>query len=250
MKRILTIASLVAVFILLITTVAFAQGKANIRGEVTSVNADGTITVTLADSSSVIVHPAAGETFDLSMLHTMVHVKGDHNTDGSIQADWVKPADADDDGDDDDDDDDGNGQGKGKGLDKNKNKGGDDDDDDGGKETSAYCAGDKDKDHPFAEGVAETYGVSKDDVMFYFCQGYGFGQIMLAIQTGQMDGVTSSVGDMLAARKSGMGWGQIWKDMGIVGNKDHGKSPPGLLKKPDKTTGPPEGKGWKKEDGD
>ena len=149
--------------------------------------------------------------------------------------------------DDDDDDDDGEGQGKGKGQEKG-NKG--DDDDDGGKVTSAYCGGDKDKAHPFAAGVAETYGVSEDDVMGYFCQGYGFGQIMLAIQTQKMEGVSSSVAAMLAARESGLGWGQIWKDIGIVGNKDHGKSPPGLLKKPDKTTGPPEGKGWKKEDGD
>jgi hypothetical protein len=248
MKRILTIASLVAVLILLSATVAFAQGKANIKGVVTSVNTDGTITVTLSDGSSITVHPPAGETYDASLVGTMVHVKGDHNTDGSIQADWVKPADADDDADDDDDD--GNPQGKGKGLDKNKNKGDDDDDDDGGKETSAYCGGDKDNAHPFAAGVAETYGVSEDEVMGFFCQGYGFGQIMLAIQTQKMEGVSSSVGAMLAARKDGMGWGQIWKDMGIVGNKDHGKSPPGLLKKPDKTTGPPEGKGWKKEDGD
>jgi hypothetical protein len=245
MKKILTIASLVVALVLLSATVAFAQGKANIQGEVTSVNGDGTITVTLADNSSVVVHPAAGETFDASMLNTMVHVKGDHNTDGSIQADWVKPAGA---ADDDDDDGNGNGKGKGKGQEKNKNKG--DDDGNGGKETSAYCSGDKDKDHPFAAGVAETYGVSEDEVMGYFCQGYGFGQIMLAIQTQKMEGVSSSVAAMLAARKDGLGWGQIWKDMGIVGNKDHGKSPPGLLKKPDKTTGPPEDKGWKKEDGD
>jgi hypothetical protein len=250
MKRILTITSLALALVLFSATVAFAQGKANVQGEVTSVNADGSITVQLQDGSSVTVYPPAGETFDPNLFGTMVHVKGDYNADDSIiQADWVKPADADDDADDDDDDDDGNSQGKGKGLDKNKNKG-DDDDDDGGKATSAYCGGDKDKAHPFAAGVAETYGVSEDEVMGYFCQGFGFGQIMLAIQTQKMEGVTSSVGAMLAARESGLGWGQIWADMGIIGNKDHAKSPPGLLKKPDKTTGPPEGKGWKKEDGD
>ena len=245
MKRILTITSLVAVLVLLTVTAAFAQGKANVQGEVMSLNADGSITVLVKDGSSVTVYPPAGETFDPSLVGTMVHVKGDHNTDGSIQADWVKPAGADDDA---DDDDDGAGQGKGKGQEKG-NKG-DDDDDDGGKETSAYCGGDKDNAHPFAAGVAGTYGVSEDEVMGYFCQGFGFGQIMLAIQTGQMDGITASVSVMLAARESGLGWGQIWKDMGIIGNQDHAKSPPGLLKKPDKTTGPPEGKGWKKEDGD
>jgi hypothetical protein len=154
----------------------------------------------------------------------------------------------DDDDPDDDDDGEGQGKGKGKGQDKNKNKKGGDGD--GGKAASAYCSGEKDKEHPFAAGIAETYDADLEEVMGYFCQGFGFGQIMLALQTGKMENVDASVADMLAARESGQGWGQIWKDMDLIGNKDHGKSPPGQLKKPDKGKGPPEGKGWKKDEGD
>jgi hypothetical protein len=239
MKKILKITSLVLLVTILSTTVAFAQqGKANFNGEVIQVNADGTLNVQLQDGTIVTVHPAAGETFDPSLVGTMVHVKGTYNTDGSVQADWVKAVGSD------DDDDDGDGQGKGKGQEKNKAEG------EGSKENSAYCSGDKDSDHPFAASIADTYGVDVSEVTAYFCQGYGFGQIMLALQTGQMEGATNSVADMLAARESGMGWGQIWKEMGLIGNADHGKSPPGLLKKVDKTTGPPEGKGWKKDEGE
>jgi hypothetical protein len=238
MKKILKITSLVLLVTILSATVAFAQqGKANFNGEVTQVNGDGTLTIELNDGSTVTVHPAAGETFDSSLVGTMVHVKGTYNTDGSVQADWVKAVES-------DDDDDGDGKGVGKGQDKNKGEG------EGSKNTSAYCSGDKEGDHPFAASIADTYGVDVSEVTGFFCQGYGFGQIMLALQTGQMEGATGSVEDMLAARESGMGWGQIWKEMGLIGNADHGKSPPGLLKKTDKTTGPPEGKGWKKDEGE
>jgi hypothetical protein len=235
MKKIFTISILVILLTLLSTTVAFAQQeKANFNGEVTQVNADGSLTVLLNDGSSVIVYPTAGESFDASLVGTTVHVKGTYNTDGSVQADWVKPVGSDSDEDEDEQDKDTTNEGAGE----------------GGKETSAYCSGDKENDHPFAASIADTYGVSVSEVMGYFCQGFGFGQIMLALQTGQMEGVTDSVSDMLASRKSGMGWGQIWKGMGLIGNADHGNSPPGLLKKPDKTNGPPEGKGWNKDEGE
>lgn len=249
MKKNITIASLVILVTLLTATVAFAQQeKANLNGEVTSFNGDGTLTVQLKDGSSVIVHPAPGETFDAGMVGSSVHVKGAYNGDGSVQADWVKSVGADT-GDDDEGEDNSNAQGKGKGLEKNKTEG-DEGEGEGGKVSSAYCSGDKEGDHPFAANIANTYGVSVDEVMGYYCQGVGFGQIMLALQTGKMEGATSSVGDMLAARESGLGWGQIWQEMGIVSNADHDKSPPGLLKKTDKTNGPPDGQGWKKDEGE
>jgi hypothetical protein len=66
------------------------KAKANIKGEVTLVNGDGTITVQLKNGSSVEVFPAAGETFDESMAGKSVQVQGTYNEDGSVQADWVK----------------------------------------------------------------------------------------------------------------------------------------------------------------
>jgi hypothetical protein len=104
--------------------------------------------------------------------------------------------------------------------------------------SSAYCGEKKEKNHPVAEGIAETYGASTEEVMGYFCEGYSFGAIMLALQTSGGD-----VGGMLAKRKAGQGWGQIWKEMGLIGSEKEGHSPPGLLKKPDKETGKPEDTG-------
>jgi len=98
-----------------------------------------------------------------------------------------------------------------------------------GKSSSSYCSGEKENDHPFAAAISETYGTSTSDIMGYFCNGFGFGEIMLALQTHQMN--NEEVSSMLALRKSDQGWGQIWQDMGIIGNQDKAKSPPGQLKK-------------------
>lgn len=65
--------------------------------------------------------------------------------------------------------------------------------------------GNKDSDHPIATSIAITYNISTSKVTGYFCWGYGFGQIILALQTGQMNGVTSSISDMPVARESGIG---------------------------------------------
>jgi hypothetical protein len=108
-------------------------------------------------------------------------------------------------------------------LDKENNEG-DEGEGESSKEMSAYCSEDKDNDHPFAASIAETYRVSVSEVTGYYCQGYGFGQIMLALQTEQMEGVTDSVSDIIAAHESVMGWGQIWQDMGFIGTADQGKS--------------------------
>ena len=100
---------------------------------------------------------------------------------------------------------------------------------------SAYCAEDKkDSPHPLAVKIAERYGVSEEMVMTYYCQGYSIGQIMLAIKTSQMEGVDASPEEILGSLESGVAWGQIWKEMGLIGWEKNGNSPPGQLKKPDK----------------
>lgn len=100
---------------------------------------------------------------------------------------------------------------------------------------SAYCAEDKkDTPHPLAVKIAERYGFSEELVMTSYCQGYSIGQIMLAIKTSQMDGVDASPEEILGSLESGIAWGQVWKDMGLIGWEKNGNSPPGQLKKPDK----------------
>ena len=67
--------------------------------------------------------------------------------------------------------------------------------------------------------------------MSYICEGQGFGGVMLALQTQQAGSEGSeSAGDFLNKRKEGKGWGQIWKDSGLVGNDKADTPPPGLLK--------------------
>lgn len=76
-------------------------------------------------------------------------------------------------------------------------------------------------------------------VMTWFChtsddgEGYGFGQIMLALQTSQILADTESPVEadaLLAMRADGLGWGEIWKTLGF-----NGKPKPA-----DWTGGPPE----------
>jgi hypothetical protein len=63
----------------------------------------------------------------------------------------------------------------------------------------------------FCEPVAKEDGDGEDS-------GWGFGQIMLGLETGDLEGT-------LALRAEGMGWGQIWQEMGLIGKgKDKGKA--------------------------
>jgi hypothetical protein len=160
-----------------------------------------------------------------------VVVKGTVQEDGSILADWVKVGDPDDEVDEEEPEDDD--------AEETKEPKEPKEDGAGSKETSAYCSGEKDKVHPMAVAIAETYGISEEEVMDYFCAGHSFGAIMLALQTVELD-PSADVGSLLEARKGGKGWGQIWKEAGLIGSEKEGNSPPGLLKKPDKETGKPD----------
>jgi hypothetical protein len=93
-------------------------------------------------------------------------------------------------------------------------------------EKGAYCVGADP--HPMAERLAYEYGVEYDVIMSYFCQGYGFGEIMLAYNIANTlddgDGEQNvAVEEVFGLRAGGMGWGQIMQGYGLVGNpKDHG----------------------------
>jgi len=111
----------------------------------------------------------------------------------------------------------------------------DDMDEIGGFQTnSAYCAEDKkDLPHPLATKIAERSGVSEEKVMTYYCEGYSIGEIMLAIKTSQMEGVSATHEEILSNLGSSNAWGLIWKDLGLIGWEKNGNSPPGQLKKLD-----------------
>jgi len=104
-------------------------------------------------------------------------------------------------------------------------------------EINYFCQPGTEEQHPVAAAIAETYGVEEEQVLAWFCEdGFGFGQIMLALQTSQASG--SDPGELLARRSAGEGWGQIWIDMELIG-RESDAHPPG---RPE-DAGPPEGAG-------
>lgn len=87
-----------------------------------------------------------------------------------------------------------------------------------------FC-GDAEVQHPLAAGLIETYGVTNDQLMAWFCEGhFGFGQIALALQTSQLTGDTPDA--LLSQRSEGRGWGQIWHDAGIINRSEDAGPPP------------------------
>ncbi len=87
--------------------------------------------------------------------------------------------------------------------------------------------------HPVGGRLAATYGITYTDVMSWFCQDHrGFGEIMLALSAAKFLPADSGVdpATLLAQRESGLGWGQIWHELGFNGRpgnngQGHGQNP-------------------------
>ncbi|MCX6080164.1 MAG: FecR family protein [Chloroflexi bacterium] len=62
---------------------------------------------------------------------------------------------------------------------------------------------------PEAQSLASDYGVEYDEIMGWFCEGYGFGEIKEAYDIKTNTG--SAVDKLFAMKKSGLGWGEIQK---------------------------------------
>lgn len=205
-------------------------GNKVVKGPVTAINSDGTFAVMNSDNELVLIVAPAG--YDLSGLQVgdIVLVKGTLQDDGSVLAEWIKKP--------------GNGKGGGE-EDDEKDREEDErereeearereeealeeaaEEDD---ETSAYCTGEKETPHPVAARMAERYGVTTEWVMGYFCQGLGMGTIMLALKTSSVNG--ASADDLLSQRLEGKGWGEIWKELKLIGSERDVSVPPGWLKK-------------------
>lgn len=88
--------------------------------------------------------------------------------------------------------------------------------------------------HPQGMELAQRYGVSYEEIMGWFCAGFGFGEIDMAYGLASRTG--SSVGEIFDMRTSGMGWGQIRQELGdLPGGPPENPGPPG--------GGPPNGGG-------
>ena len=213
MKRSLKFAILVALAALLFALPVAAMGNGNVKGEVTAIDeAGGTFTILSNKGESILVNAPAGYDFSTIEVGDSVLVRGELVV-ATITATTIKVIGG------------GNGgevesEGEGSLADN-----------------SAFCATDKQtKPHPMAVAIAATYGVSEADIIGYFCEGHSFGAVMLAFQTREAG--FGDVSSNLAARAAGMGWGQIWKDAGLIGNGNAGASPPGLFHRPENPGNP------------
>ncbi len=71
---------------------------------------------------------------------------------------------------------------------------------------------------PTGMKLAQRYGVPYEEIMGWFCQHYGFGEIDLAYSLSQQ--YKKPVGDIFAMRASGLGWGEIKKALQKGGSSD------------------------------
>lgn len=103
--------------------------------------------------------------------------------------------------------------------------------------TAVSCTGAQP--HPTGMRLAQRYGVPYEEIMGWFCQGFGFGEIDHAYSLSLQTGVP--VEEIFAMRTSGLGWGEIKKLLGgslngppsdKPGNGNNGKpnDPPGKNK--------------------
>lgn len=203
-----------------VTPTAAVGPKVNVKGQVVSISTEGILEIETKKGETVLVSLPEGEEFPDLEVGDYVHVKGTLLLTGKVVADWVRVISSEEYSEEDEDY-------------------GEEEEDDEAKSESAFCDPDKDKgSHPLAAKIAERYGKSEEEIMVYFCDGFGFGQIMLALQTDQ-----ENLPSMLEERKEGKGWGQIWKEMGLIGQPAQASSPPGHLKRPDHAGPPTDKKG-------
>jgi hypothetical protein len=80
--------------------------------------------------------------------------------------------------------------------------------------------------HPVAAGLAQRYAIEADTVMGWLCEdNYGLGEIMHALQTSTAVSGTDVVSDtspaaLLALKTDLGGWGQVWQELGLIGQPD------------------------------
>lgn len=118
-------------------------------------------------------------------------------------------------------------------------------------EGSYFCENRDDDEHPVAAGIAETYEIEYQTVIAWFCgdnidkdgENFGFGEIMLALQTSELEDDEITAEEILDRRAGGEGWGEIWQDLGLIGKPDHAGPPEWVGDGPPEWAGPPPGVG-------
>jgi hypothetical protein len=77
--------------------------------------------------------------------------------------------------------------------------------------------------HPAAARLADMYDADYDDIMEWFCDGYGIGEIMLALRTSEQTD-DADADDLLALKTEMGGWGQVWLSLDLIGKGRWGQA--------------------------
>ena len=165
--------------------------QVEVQGTVLSIDAAaGTFQIQGEHGEVYIIVPMAG--FDLSTLKVgdIVEVKGTRNDNGSVSALSIKIEQA--------------------------------DEDQADKSEGYYCV-QSDVQHPVGARLAKQHEVPYATLQGWFCEGFGWGQIKLALRTAELTG--GNAADLLKARRDGQGWGQIWQSLKLIGRTKVDASP-------------------------
>ena len=163
-----------------------------IVGVVTSIDEENrTFDVKTTDGRTFIVHVDEDFDFDAINVGDTIEVEGTLAEDGSILADKIEIDEPDQDDEEDDEDND---------------------------PSSGYFCQNVDHAHPFGARLAKQYEADYETLLGWFCNGYGWGQVMLTLRTGQITGVDP--GEILDMRSEGNGWGHIWQTFDLIGQRD------------------------------
>lgn len=65
-----------------------------------------------------------------------------------------------------------------------------------------------------AESISDTFDVSYEQVMAWFCDGHEYEDILLALQTS--DALDVPADELLAMRAANLSWEEIWDASGLV----------------------------------
>jgi hypothetical protein len=212
-KKLIPVILALLISLLVVGSASAKKNKLNVKGEVTAIS-PASLTVNTNKGEFTISIPADVDVSGIEVGDEVL-VKAVGSNDGSWVAESVKVV--------------------GQGGDDTEKEEKNEDKAEGEKDNSAFCAEDKqEKNHPLAAKLSEHYDVEEEWVMEKICDGYSVGAIMLALKTSQLDGVDTTPEELLAGRADGVGWGQIWKELKLIGAEKNGNSPPGQLKKPKK----------------
>lgn len=174
---------------------AGAEGdeRVEVTGTVTSIDeAVGQFVIETEDGTQITIVPEKNFNFKRIAVGEVVEVEGTRNEDGSIAATKIRV--------------------------ENGSLG-----DDPTEAYGGYFCTQSDELHPFGALLVERYDTDYETLQAWFCEGFGWGQIMLALQTSGISG--DDPGALLTQRAGGAGWGQIWQGLNLIGRPEDAGPP-------------------------